>query len=803
MNLQNRYTEASVKTADNLRTIAHSSSVRELSRLSLPEVDAIVNEVSRVIPAGNVPGVILSGLARLSERKPSLDMVKRDINLLFKGIEQVLDKALYGAFFAGPAAVIWGYQNLLKLAGASPEHAFPEGTWQFYVGYALREDTARHAYETHGFDTLLNQHHIRLSAVDRITAWTMAAIHCMYQYNALLENEWRERVYLYLLEELTREQTDAARYGRLYNEWEKVRPYKRGADTDPLDDYPTYRRRKFDHFVQEATGDLAPDVRRTWTERVRQAERHALPAYQRQMSILAFLDPGPYDETRTPIALSKAHIGLVYRGGYFMMPVGAERPADVAVVRARVAAMLQSDSVAPAGLAALTGVRRATLPKLLPQLNEATAKSIAALRHAPILINCDPRPRHLPLAELRQAERGVGDHAVTIFDTGETFVFDHSHIFFDGGWGAALSEILTNEALSWAVYLHNLPPAQPAPSPVRPLVCQFRESERELIRQSPGIMPEASAETDAVDLKAILKLRKLFKQRNDLIQLTVNDLLILYRAFHALTYQPDPDLVWELEAAAQREDTMQAAQSALGAIQQASKINPSILIPIDASQRSPRERLYPMSFEVPLEELDLLNLHRQVMQALNAYESGEGDRTALYAEFDELQRKYLAALAGFGTVMNRAKEVALRGESASVSAIKLLAHMPTPLQRMLDQIPTRFEALNDIVKGREVLSNMGVVAPTSTLLRFITAKDDNDKKTLAWGVITDARGVMHISLRDFRPHVDLLAACGREDLPRRIARHYVETYAAGLNSLVADLQRITRTSRETRLRKPE
>ncbi len=86
------------------------------------------------------------------------------------------------------------------------------------------------------------------------------------------------------------------------------------------------------------------------------------------------------------------------------------------------------------------------------------------LRFAPILISADTRSRSLPLSELRQAERGVGSHALTIFDTGETFVFDQSHIFFDGAWGTALSEIMTNEALSWARYLNLLPSPTPAHS---------------------------------------------------------------------------------------------------------------------------------------------------------------------------------------------------------------------------------------------------------------------------------------------------------------------------------------------------
>jgi len=140
-----------------------------------------------------------------------------------------------------------------------------------------------------------------------------------------------------------------------------------------------------------------------------------------------------------------------------------------------------------------------------------------------------------------------------------------------------------------------------------------------------------------------------------------------------------------------------------------------------------------MTFEVPLRDLDLLNLHHQAMAALKAYKAGEGDRTMLYARFDQLQRTYLATLAHFGAVLSRAKEIAFSGESASVGTIKLLAHMPTPLQRMLDQIPSRFDVLNDLIRGREVISNVGAVVPSSTLTRFMTAKDDNEKKTLAWG----------------------------------------------------------------------
>jgi hypothetical protein len=313
-------------------------------------------------------------------------------------------------------------------------------------------------------------------------------------------------------------------------------------------------------------------------------------------------------------------------------------------------------------------------------------------------------------------------------------------------------------------------------------------------------MPEVGAETDLVNLKAILRLRKLLKLRNDLIQLTVNDILILYRAIHAVTYRPAPKLISELEELGRLEGNVgHAANVTLEALTPDKPRNPAILIPVDASQRSPRERLYPITFEVPLGELDLINLHHSVIAALDAYEKDVEDRGECYKKFDDLQRQYLAALAGFGQVMSRAKEIANAGESANVGTIKLLAHMPLPLQQMLDQVPERFNVLYDMIKGREVFSNLGAVAPTSTLTRFITAKDDNEKKTLGWGVLTDAQGVMHVSLRDFRPHVAMLIACGHKDLARRITQAYLNRYACGLNDFIQDLHRITRASRETRM----
>ncbi|MCZ2123159.1 MAG: choline/carnitine O-acyltransferase [Anaerolineales bacterium] len=793
------YQQASQLTADDLRTVAKKISAQQLSRLSLPELDAVVDLISKVVPAGNVPGMILSGLARLPGRRIPAQKMQQDVNALFSGVEQILDKAVYRTFFAGPAAIISGYQNLLKLAGKDPSSAFPEGVWQFYAGYALREDTARHTNETHGFDTLLDQYKIRLSPADRLTAWAMASINCLHQYNALLENEWRERVSLTLLQEAFGSvAAKAQRYSRLYREWEIQRPYRREEDGAKYD-YPAYRKLKFEQFLNKSLLTLPAATYETWMDKLKAATQQDLQAYQKQMSILAYLEPGPYGETRVPFDIKDAQIGVIHRDSYYLLPAceqGASQPLNVLTVRAQMAALLETSASQPSQISALTRIKRSALANLRNKLNPTLVSDLDILRYAPIILSADQRARALPLSELRQTERGVGSHALTIFDTGETFVFDQSHIFFDGAWGTALAEIMTNEALSWAHYLSLLP--SPAPAPTRlytSLVLPLQPTDADLIAQAPQILPEVNAETDKVKLKPCLELRKHFKQRNEQIQLTINDLLVLYRAFHAAKYRPSKKLSDEVGKLAQTNPEVAANIRQL--VEETSRTNPSILIPMDASQKNPRERVYPLNLEVPVVDLNLIALHAQTVQLLDAYEKSKEDRAVMFNAFQQYQKVYLASLAGFGAFLARAKAVAIQGESSSVGAIKLLAHLPAAIQSLLDKIPEKFDLLNSILKGREVFSNVGAVTQNSTLTRFSTAKDDNAQKQLAWGVITDAQGVMRISLRDFRPQVTSLLNIGRKDLAALIAQDYLEGYAEDFNAFIKDLSRVTLASRES------
>jgi len=793
------YDEATVATANSLKHTAEQLADQNVSRLSLHEVDEAVDIVAKMVPAGNVPGVILNGLARMMKRKPPRKAVQRDINAMFRGVEKLLDRATFGAFFAGPAAVIWGYQNLLKLAGKDPDDAFPDGTWQFYVDYALREDTARHTNETHGFETILNREDIHLHRVDRISAWVMSAITTLHHYDALLENEWRERIQIKVLNDLTGDN-----FPRLYREWELQRPYGRAsADLSPT--YAEYRKAMFDEFMREAVENagIHKSIQEAWRAEVDKLEREQLKPFQRQMTIHSYLEATMYNEVHHDLDLKETNIGIIYNDGYYLIPTHnpdtGEIP-DIATIRSQVAAILMGVLKADAAhLTPLTTIKRSALPSLINQLPGQTQNSLEILNSAPILLNIDGFGFHYPLAQLRETERGVGSHPLTIIDTGATFIFDQSHIYFDGAWGAALAEILTQEAIHWGRRLgtEEQPALKPYAGEIRALRFIWKEENKKRIDKAPKTPMSSYAESRDVNLRMLMNLRKALRQRSDLLALTVNDLLVLYRAIHSVTYEPSPGLLAELHTGLDDPTKKEAYSVALDAVYE--RVHPAILIPVDASREKPSERIFPLSFDVPLHEMNLLELHQVAFAGLQEFEVQPTERTVAFQQYHQVQLEYLSSLAGYRMILNHAKDIALRGESASSGTIRLLAHIPRAMQSLLDEIPSRIDVLNDIIKGREVFSNIGAVVKSSTLTRFIAAKDDNEQKTLAWGVITDSNGVMSVTLRDFRPHVMQLDSIGEHHIAQKITQDYLDAYTNGLNDYILELMRITLATRETQL----
>ncbi|MDX1524432.1 MAG: hypothetical protein R3264_22570, partial [Anaerolineae bacterium] len=146
---------AASATLASLNRAVSPAELTQLSNRPLAEVEAFQQEIANVVPAGNVVGLVLSGLARLRGRSLPEDRAKSDMSALLRGLEtlprQLFSSTLYSTFVAGPATVLAAYQKILTLTGKNMDSAFPEGLWQFYVEFAMREDGARHANETTGF----------------------------------------------------------------------------------------------------------------------------------------------------------------------------------------------------------------------------------------------------------------------------------------------------------------------------------------------------------------------------------------------------------------------------------------------------------------------------------------------------------------------------------------------------------------------------------------------------------------------------------------------------------------------------
>ncbi len=789
------YDEAQQLTALSLRKYLDTTD--QLTHLSLPELSSLADEIARIVPAGNVPTMISIGLANLRERVVPVQESRRNLSLLMQGMQTFIDKVKYSALFGGPAAILAAYHMLLRLSGKDPVKSFPEGTWQFYVEFGLREDTGWHACETTGFQQALARESERLEAADELAAWIMASAWLLKHYPDLLACEWLERVRLRAI-------GDAIGDPRLTERWLKARPYT--APTDALEDtFIAYRRQIFERFCNQALDGVRRDRRRAyeqkWQDRTAAAEREAaLHAYLQQMDIRAALMPSEYNDTRTPIPPDQLQIGVILRKRYYLIPLdfAAEHARYIA---AELLALKPTQPIATLDRALRTARRREqiTLRRALPA---AAAQALEQLRRAPILINWDAARAEDRLSDIRSGQRGIGDHALTIFRTAESNVFDLSHIFFDATNGMAIAEILTGQATRFIRLLAarhtqrggklNQAPASGTPFTALTLETPNTLSAARLKKIQRA--PEVSAETTLVRLELVQDVRRSLLKRSDKLRLTVNDLLLLYRSIYSPLYKPAESIIHALaELSAQREkDAQTAAQLVSKALDAARQSNPALLIPIDATSLSPHERIFPTTFRNPF--TNLYEQHQRTRYAFRMLEQRiEGMNMAqLGAEAQAMRLEYLGSLQKFGEAMLAYKDVTMKGESLSTSTIRLLGGLPPSVQRLLDSLPSHFDMLNDTIKGQEVFSNVGQVAATSSLRRFNTAKDDNEKKTLAWGILTDAAGMLHISLRDFRPHVGVLIGIGRSDLAQLMAQDYLDKYAQGFNTFMEELLYIAR-----------
>jgi hypothetical protein len=813
--------------------------IRQLTRLTLPEIKSAKEEVARILPAGNLPAFVLSGLLKLKGRRVSPDQVNQDIVALMRGMS-LIPQGLYGAAIAGPAAILYAYQKLLQLAGKDAADAFPEGTWQFYLQFGLREDTARHANETVGFHQALPS---QPEPAAMAAAWICAALDLLFDYDELLATYWSEKVSLRLLLEEMAEVTSSERssFVTLVQDWTRLCPYHRPSDGL---DYLSHRRIVFRSFMQDRLNDLLPGAQGRFRARYEAQLVEELPAYQEQMTLLAALQPGAYQESKEPIPLWQAAAAFIWEGHTYLLPachydqhghplcypaypenatpvplsilpngelgdatthqpllvdrggrvwrrdsgrlVGRIRPPTPEEVYGWTAAIFSSRFAKPPPTLDLVLAEspRSLQRQLRGKLSVATQAELDALRRAPIILNWDRRSSALPLAYIRRGgRRGVGDHALTLFFTDRGMVFDQSHIFFDGAWGLAVAEILTDSAIHWFQHLAgSRPDALKIRSPMPLELSDVLQPEARVKRKNR--LDEAAAESAGVETSQVDRLRKWLHQRG--VRLTVNDLLLLYRFFHATWYQPSRTLIQALEAFQSRARSSEV-QSAYQAIEDTlahfHETNPALLIPMDASNVSPRERVFPTTFRNPLTEI-----RQRFVIAQDRYRAyrvhADSDH---WLDFDRARRELLTYLKAFGELMDTLKAVTMRGESFNTATIRLLAHVPPSMQNLLDQIPQHIGVLNEVIKGSEVFSNVGRVAPGTSLKRFISAKDDGQTKELIWGILTDDQGQMHITLRDFRPFVPHLLSMGETELADLLTKDYLDSYVQGLNRFVAEL----------------
>jgi hypothetical protein len=821
------------------------STLIQLTRLSLPEIRAIQKDIAEKLPAGNLPAFILSGLLKLKDRQLSPDRVSRDLNALLRGTSLVPSRGLYSVFVAGPAAALYAYQKILQLAGIDPASAFPQGTWQFYLEFGLREDAAHHAVEATAFHRAIpTQAHPVLAA----TAWVYGAIELIYNFDELLAIEWEERVVLRLLAEEAEAAgaIDHPVFADMERRWRDMRPYHAPSEGG---DYLPYRTACFQRFVQERLVRLPPEAHTRFYQRYEQCRAEDLGAYQDQMTILAALKPDRYKEHKEFIPIWQAAVGFIWQGQTYLLPVcekdeqgcplcylargGSVPPVPLYTLPNgnlcdAVGRPLRADragrvwyrddqqllgylsfpppevmlgwmasilSAPPPHKASDLDLLLAETPRSLQQtireqLPEATQMELNSLRRAPILVNWDVHPPDLPLADVRRGRRGIGDHAMTTFRTPRSIVHDLSHIFFDGGWSMAVAEILSDYAVQWYDRLETQAVAKQVTPPL-PLVLAGSEKAKELAggQRRPG---EVSAESTEVDMKKLARLRQWLYQRGT--PLTVNDLLLLYRSIHAAQYQPSRPVrraIDSFRGRASSPEARAALQSIEETLARLQATNPALLIPMDASYVSPHERVFPTTFRNPLNEIFEL-----FATAKDHYRAYLADPTLEHWKpFDQERRTLLAYLQAFGQLQDALKSVTRRGESFNTATIRLLAHLPASMQHLLDQIPQRIGVLNEVIKGTEVFSNVGRVAAGTSLTRFISARDDGETKELVWGILTDDENCMHVTLRDFRPFVSPLLALGEEGLARLLVQDYVESYALGFNRFVAELSTLI-TARE-------
>jgi len=781
---QSQIERATRLTTTRIRTILEKKQSPQDTRLSIAEREELIQEISQIIPAGNVVNFILSGLLSAKQRNSSPSSARSHINALFKGLSFMRQNVLYSMVFAGPATILAGYNLLLQLSGNDIESYLPDGAWQFYVEFGLREDAAHHQTETVGFQRVIREKIAHAAPETLLTAWVLASASILQQYSDLLELRWEENTKLRIIEETTG-------LTGLFRQWEKSRTF---SAPDFKTSLVAYRQQIFDQFCDHHLSKVSKAQWQAFSEiwhdkNTQEVFGRQKRAYIRQLSVHRYLEPGDYSDERMPIDIARLRVGVVSQGNYYLLPATVpSSPAELLALQEKVKQILYREPNTKSNIdTALVQVPRQNQTRVRGMLPAEMRSSIEHLQTAPFIINWDHHDHSQPLTTIRNQRRGIGDHGATLFVSSTSTVFDFSHIFFDGPWALAIAEMVSNEAIKYTYLLtHSLSSASVesrlSTDHVTPLPLHADQALQQRISQFRKAKPEISAETKR-DIHELHRVRTTLKDRAGM-RLTINDLLVLYRTIFNSQYVMSDELRSQLSELRSQSSLSESIASIEKMIEVRRYQQPSLLIPIDATRYSPKERLFASTFRSPLP--NFLEEHDGLVKLLQASETDDN----AHRDFTIKREYYLGYLQAFCELMQRYREIATSGESMSSTAIRLIAGLPGAMQQIVDSIPGRLTVVNEAIKGEEVFSNVGRVVNGSTITRFSSAKDDNDQKILVWGIMTDDDDRLTITLRDFRKPVLQLANAGQTEIAQRITADYLEQFVAGVYRFSKEMESI-------------
>ena len=282
------------------------------SLISIAERNELIDQISQIIPAGNVLKYIANSLLQSQKGDVGLTTGRSHINSLYRSLSFMRDSIT----FMGPAAVLVGYNLLLQLTGHDIATYIPDGTWQFYVEFGLREDTGRHQNETTAFQQLVTGRNTPPDEETQLTAWVLASNYIITNYERLLEMKWEENVRLRVIEETTK-------LPNLYSSWQSLRTF---ASPDLQTDLIAHRVQNFNQFCDYHLSRVSKqqwnNYAQTWYAPELQEERgRNRRNYVRQMSIHRHLEPSEYNDERVPVELNQLHIAVIHRDNYYLLPL--------------------------------------------------------------------------------------------------------------------------------------------------------------------------------------------------------------------------------------------------------------------------------------------------------------------------------------------------------------------------------------------------------------------------------------------------------------------------------------------------